>query len=307
MGEGRSVVASSEDLGLLEDMIGAGGLRLVTYEWRPADAGRPRAAVVLAHGYGEHADRHRRPISALVSRGYLVAALDHRAHGRSDGLPRATCSRFDDYTDDYASLVSRTKGRYPDAPLFALGHSMGALIALRYALRCEHELAGLIVAGVALHPIPAVSGPARPLIKALVRQIARVAPGLPVTPPRESRCHPAADELCYAGPTPALMAAELLAAGDDAARRAAALTYPLLVLHGTRDRVTCPEGAVELHERASSRDKTLALFEDLRHPTLTPTRSPALATLLRWLEERCDPHQPASPSEEAEPARSGAA
>ncbi len=73
------------------------------------------------------------------------------------------------------------------------------------------------------------------------------------------------------------------------------------------DRVTYPEGTVQLHERASSRDKTLALFEDLRHPTLTPTRSPALAALLRWLEERCDPHQPVRPSEQATPARSGAA
>jgi alpha-beta hydrolase superfamily lysophospholipase len=113
----------------------AGALRLATYEWHPrgptppgvsvSDA-RPRAVIVLAHGYGEHAGRHAaRPIGELMRNGYLVAALDHRGHGRSDG-PRATCERFDDFTDDYAALVGRTRARYPDAPTTPSGTRWGA-------------------------------------------------------------------------------------------------------------------------------------------------------------------------------------
>lgn len=295
----------------------AGALRLATYEWRPRRGSLPdnanpraypRAVIVLAHGYGEHANRHAaRPIGELVRNRCLVAALDHRGHGRSEG-PRATCERFDDFTDDYAALVRRTRERYPDAPIYALGHSMGGLIALRYALTDEArdaKLAGLIVAGVALHPIPAVPGPLRPPIKALVRQLARVVPNLPVTPPCEDRCRPGADDLCYSGPTPARMASELLAAGDDAIARASALTCPLLVLHGARDRVTGLEGAAKLYERASSPDKTLVLFERLKHQILTPKTSPARIDLLRWLGERCAPQDRRPRSFAAIPISSG--
>lgn len=297
----------------------AGDLRLATYEWHPRSPtppgvpvpdACPRAVIVLAHGYGEHANRHAaRPIGELVSNGYLVAALDHRGHGRSDG-PRATCERFDDFTDDYAAFVRRTRARYPDAPIYALGHSMGGLIALRYALTDEARdydigLAGLIVAGVALHPIPAIPGPLRPLIKNLVRRVARVAPDLPVTPPCEDRCRPGADDLCYSGPTPARMAFELLAAGDDAIARASALTCPLLVLHGARDHVTGLEGAAKLYERVSSPDKTLVVFERLRHQVLTPKTSPARIDLLRWLDERSAPQDRRPRSFAAVPVDSG--
>lgn len=277
---------------LVEDLTAPDGTRLTTYEWRPDtsyDPGRPRALVLYAHGYGEHAGRHVLPITELAAAGYLVCALDHRGHGRSDG-PRATCERFDDFTDDYAALVRRTRSRYPEAPLFALGYSMGSLVALRYALSREgsRALSGLIVAGCALHPIPRVPGWARPAVKSLVRRVAHVAPTLPVTPPCESRCRPGADDLCYSGPTPARMASELLAAGDDAAARAHELAMPLLILHGARDRVTGIEGARKLNETAASHDKTLALFEHLAHPVLTPPDRgvPARARLLRWLDAR---------------------
>ena len=279
---------------LVEDLTGGDGTRLTTYEWRPGEAApraklsvRPRALVVYAHGYGEHAGRHALPIAELVEKGHLVCALDHRGHGRSDG-PRATCRRFDDFTDDFAALVRRARSRYPEAPLFALGYSMGSLVALRYALRSPDTLAGLVLAGVALHPIPRIPGPARPIAKALVRQLSRVAPNLPVTPPCESRCRPGADDLCYSGPTPARRASELLAAGDDAIARASGLACPLLTLHGERDRVTGVEGAILLHETAASADKTLELFEHLAHPVLTPPDrgAPARARLLRWLDSR---------------------
>lgn len=276
---------------LVEKLFGRGGTRLATYEWHahpPYHSGHPRALVVLAHGYGEHANRHARPIGELVAHGYAVTALDHRGHGRSQG-PRATCDRFDDFTDDYAALMRRTRTRHPDAPIYALGYSMGGLIALRYALTEEAhdvQLAGLMVAGVALRPIPSVPGPARPLVKALVRCLARVAPNLPVTPPCEDRCRPTADDLCYSGPTPARLASELLAAGDDAIARAHNLTCPLLVLHGARDRVTGPKGAAKLHELATSPDKTLVLFDHLRHQVLTSVASDARVELVRWLNER---------------------
>ncbi len=43
------------------------------------------------------------------------------------------------------------------------------------------------------------------------------------------------------------------------------ITVPLLILHGTADRLTNPKGSRMLYERAGSADKTLRLYEGLRH------------------------------------------
>jgi acylglycerol lipase len=70
---------------------GARSLRLACAAWLPDD--RPKASIVLVHGYGEHAGRYRHVIEALVARGYGVHALDHRGHGESEGA-RAHVERF---------------------------------------------------------------------------------------------------------------------------------------------------------------------------------------------------------------------
>lgn len=280
-------------------MIGVGDTRLHTYEWGATSgaSASPRAVLVLAHGYSEHAGRYDRLAGELASLGYATIALDHRGHGRSEG-PRATCARFDDFTDDYASLVSWARARYPEVPLYALGHSMGSLVALRYALGDTGGgvLAGLVVSGVALRPAREVLSPLRPPIQRLVGLLARYRPELPIVPPRLSRlCGDpdvvAAfrdDELCYRGFVRARLVDQLLAAAEDAAARLHELRLPLLILHGARDVVTDPRGARQLHECAASTDKTLAVFAGLDHEVLFEKGSPAIPTLAGWLDARPD-------------------
>ena len=45
-------------------------------------------------------------------------------------------------------------------------------------------------------------------------------------------------------------------------------TLPLLIIHGTKDTVTRPEGSKEFYERAGSTDKTLKLYEGYCHDPL---------------------------------------
>ncbi|SIL86011.1 Possible lysophospholipase [Mycobacteroides abscessus subsp. abscessus] len=62
---------------------GADNVRIVYDTWTPE--GTPRAAVVLSHGFGEHARRYDHVAQRFNDAGYLVYALDHRGHGRSGG------------------------------------------------------------------------------------------------------------------------------------------------------------------------------------------------------------------------------
>jgi alpha-beta hydrolase superfamily lysophospholipase len=114
--------------------------------WPNPDA---RRIVILAHGYGEHLGRYDHVADLLVGRGAVVAGPDHVGHGRSGG-DRVVVTDFDLVVDDLHAVVERMKERHPGLPLVLIGHSMGGLIAARYAQRHGDELAGLVLSGPVL-------------------------------------------------------------------------------------------------------------------------------------------------------------
>lgn len=271
-----------------DDLMGRGSVRLRAHEWRP-DA-EPKAVVALAHGYAEHVGRYAHVVAALIGRGYAVVALDHRGHGESGGA-RANVARFDDYVDDFHGLVERARTAHPTLPRFVLGHSMGDLIATRYALRHQADLAGLALSGTALR----FGGEVSPLVKRLGGLLATISPGLPVVPPRAGVLSrdPAVerrfgtDPLCYTGRLKARLGHEMLRAAEDALPRLNALTLPLLVMHGADDTLTDPAGSILLHARARSPDKTLTLWPgDLHEIFNAPDRAAVIAVLAAWLDAR---------------------
>src|SRR3546814_15701449 len=62
--------------------VGGSGASLAVTRWRPP--GDPKAVVLLAHGYAEHAGRYDPVAARLTAAGYAVYAVDHWGHGRSD-------------------------------------------------------------------------------------------------------------------------------------------------------------------------------------------------------------------------------
>lgn len=73
---------------------------------------------------------------------YEVVVLDRRLHGRSGGNPDELPS-IDTYVDDLHALVDALD---LDSPVI-VGHSMGGMVALRYADRHSDEIAGLVTLG----------------------------------------------------------------------------------------------------------------------------------------------------------------
>ncbi len=281
-------------------LVGQRSLRLVYTAWRPdRQAGPPKALVVLVHGIGEHAGRYAHVVEALVERGYAVYAMDHRGHGESEGV-RAEVGRFEYLVEDLRLLVRQAVEAHPGISRFMLGHSMGGLIALQYALRHQADLDGLVLSGVALRIGESVS----PVLRRLAPLIARLAPRLPVThghaggedilsrdPAVLARFR--ADPLCYHGKQRAGTAYELVKAAAEARARLEQLSLPLLVMHGAADRFTHPEGSREVYERACSGDKTLKLWPDCRHEIFNEPEGPeVIAFALDWLDARCGTGEP---------------
>jgi lysophospholipase len=245
---------------------GVGGVRLIGARWLPEAA--PRGVVVIAHGLDEHIGRYLHVVAALVSSGYAVYAHDHRGHGRSGG-ERGVIARFDEYVDDLALLVETARREQSGLPLTLLGHSMGGLIAVRYALQHQAKLAALILSGAAL-----LVGQELPWWKKqMLLVLGRFQPNrtLPVAEENLLSRDPEVDRrfksdpLCNSEPTRLGFARELYLAAADARRRVDSLALPMLIMHGAADRLTSPEGSKLIYDKAVSNDKTLKLWPDDLH------------------------------------------
>jgi acylglycerol lipase len=268
---------------------GRGGLEIYWQSWRPPPPAR--AAVVIAHGAAEHSGRYAPLAARLVGAGFAVYALDHRGHGHSDG-PRSLIDRLDRAVADLGHLVDQATADHDGRAPFLLGHSMGASLALDYALAAPPgRLAGLILSG----PLVALDTP-RPLL-ALSRLLARVAPRLGVygvdaaaisRDPDQVRRYDD-DPLVHRGKLPVRTVAELAGAIATFPRRAPDLALPLLIMQGLADRIVPPAGAKALAGRAGSKDKTLELYPDLYHEIFNeaePERTAVLDDLVAWLQAR---------------------
>lgn len=121
---------------------GKGGERYVR-EWPNEKAGW---IAVLCHGYGEHIGRYDHVADALRHIGAVVVGPDHEGHGRSEG-ERALIDDFEAVVEDLHTVAAKTAQAHPELPMALIGHSMGGMIAARYAQRHGKELAALVLSG----------------------------------------------------------------------------------------------------------------------------------------------------------------
>jgi acylglycerol lipase len=266
---------------------GVGGVELYWQGRLPDDP--PRGLLLICHGMGEHSGRYTTVVDELVPDGWAVYGLDHRGHGRSRG-PRVHVRRYPDYLADFGTFHGLVGARHPQLRPFVLGHSMGGQIALAYALEHQDELAGLVLSA----PPLAAAAVSRP-VRAAYTLVGRVAPRLRravvdlSTISRDAAVVAAyrADALVHQGhPTIALSLAlvdrmALLAA------RAPELRLPLLLQHGTADRICDPAGTRALAAAAGSDDLTVRWYAGFWHEIYhEPERARPLADLREWLDAR---------------------
>ncbi len=107
-----------------------------------------RAVIQINHGMAEYGARYLRFARALASAGYLVCVHDHRGHGetRAEDAPRGvfgTPGGFDKVIADVDHMNGHLRHQHPGVPIVCFGHSMGAIIAIIYAMRHGEQINGL--------------------------------------------------------------------------------------------------------------------------------------------------------------------
>jgi Lysophospholipase len=214
---------------------------LFVREWRPESAGA-KAVVVLAHGIGEHGERYEFAAERMTRANLLVTAFDHYGHGRSEGK-RGHLRSLDAALKDTETVILESASRHPELPVFLYGHSMGGNIALNCAIRRKPPIRGLIVTSpwlrLAFQP-PAWKERAGKMLAPLWPSLS-LSTGLDPadlyrTGGPESRSV-VGDPLCHTRISLRTYT-DLQAAGEWALRHADRLEVPLLLMHGTADRIT---------------------------------------------------------------------
>ncbi len=266
---------------------GRGDVPLFAQAWRPA-AGDVRGVLVIMHGLRDHGDHYAVFAATLCARGYAVYAFDLRGHGRSAGR-RVSVDSFDDYVADLDAYLERVRAAEPGKPLFVYGHSMGGAIVARWAELQElgAQPAGIVLSAPALRiDLPPIAAAGILLAATLTPNAGGLAPdndGFSSDPAVTADMD--RDPLIYQPAGPVGTARQLVDGIELFWAHVDRLRAPLLLLHGTADKLTAPAGSREIYTRARSRDKTLRLYPGLYHDLVhEPKRDQVIADVLVWLD-----------------------
>jgi lysophospholipase len=240
--------------------------------WLPE--GAPRAVLLVAHGFGEHSGRYQNLVDYFQPLDYAIYALDHRGHGKSDGL-RVEVDDYGDYVADLKTFFDLVRKENASGDIFLVGHSMGASIATAYAAQYQDDLAGLILSGGG---IATNTTPPRPAGLELADTLSR--------DPAVVEAY-RNDPLVYHGALPTGRDSAMAQMRERLPELVGMIRLPILVMAGAASPLGDGPRSEALFEAVSSPDKTLKLYPDLLHEIFNEPEWPnVMDDMAAWLEER---------------------
>ena len=253
--------------------------------WLPTR--KAKAILLVVHGVSEHSGRYTNLVNYFVRKNYAVYGFDHRGHGKSNGLG-GYVERFQYYVNDLHTFYNLVRGEHSNPKIFLVGHSMGGLIAIAYAVDHQHELAGLLLSA----PTLKLSSSRSPVLIAVGRVFSMLLPKMGATLPDASAISQdqtvvdtaISDPLAYKGKISVRLGVELIQAMQKVTSQISWIHLPILIMHGTADRLNDPAGSQMLYERVTSKDKTLKFYEGFYHEIFSePGRQQVFADMKAWL------------------------
>ena len=266
---------------------GNDGLSFYIRGWEP-DV-RPKALLALIHGLGEHTGRYLHVGKAMTDAGYALVGFDLRGHGKSGGA-RGHFPSLNAVIQDIRQFFRFLVQRYPDFPHFLYGHSLGGLLSLSYAIQYKDGLNGVMVTDVALRSsLQEQKGKI-----AMVNLLGSLLPTMTVpsgldagTISRDSDVvQKYINDPLVHDKTSLGLGKSALNAIDMCFSRAGQFSHPLLIMHGTADKLTYPSGSEDFARLASEKnnDVTLKLWDGLYHEIHNePEKAEVFKMMIEWV------------------------
>ncbi|MCX6054812.1 MAG: lysophospholipase [Chloroflexi bacterium] len=262
-------------------------IKIFGQEWKPD--GKPKAAIALVHGLGEHSGRYNTVAETLVSKGYSLTAFDLRGHGRSEGV-RGHAPSYDALMSDITQNINLTKEHFPGSAVFLYGHSLGGNLTLFYCLTQKPAIQGAIVTSPGLGtaaPVPAVKLalgkllynllPAAQMDNGLDRSGLSRDPEVEKNYSKDPLVHPKIS---------AHLALDLINNGRYIIDHAGEFPLPLLLLQGTSDKLVSPTLTKTFANAAPPSKITFKEWQGYYHELHNePEKQKVLKFITDWLDQ----------------------
>ena len=266
--------------------ISKNGQKIFYRNWKPSIA--PKAIMVLVHGLNSHSGYYQSFAEQLSNNGFIVYAIDLVGRGNSEG-ERYYISDYQAVVEDIDQLVNIAQKENSSLSVFLLGHSAGGVFASVYAVKYQHKLQGLISESFAFQV------PAPDFALATLKFLANFIPHARVVQlknedfSRDKEVVSAmnSDPLLAKEKQPTKTMQQLVLAAAFLKKEMNNIALPLLIIHGTTDKATRPEGSKYFYDNASSKDKTFKLYEGHYHDLLNDLdKETVIKDILEWLAKR---------------------
>jgi len=274
----------------LEHFVNADGLHLRCQHW-PVEQEPPRFLTHLMHGFGSHSGRFEEAASKLNSIGGHVFSHDQVGHGESEG-ERANVTDFNIYVRDSLQFIKATSDKFPGVPVFVMGQSMGAALALVVADENPTVVNGVILLAGMLGPDPRVT----PMKKALLQMASYFLPRLTIVTMTDDNCSTLKEENESAENDPlkisvikTRMLVQLTSLAQKALSLHATFEVPFIAMHGTADTTCDPALSKSLYDNSPATDKTFKLYQQCKHDLIHEAladRTKCYQDIFTWIEAR---------------------
>ncbi len=266
---------------------GINGTKIYYQTWTPEE---PKGLVIVIHGYGEHSGRYLNVVDTLVPEGYTLWALDHRGHGKSEGL-RCHVNRFTDFLEDVEIFEKIARGAHPKLPVHVVGHSMGSLIANHYvASRQTQNYKSLTLSGTGAAPGPAINA----VLMFVSKILSAIAPKLSLASGLDPNFISYDEKVVEAyvndplveNKLTARLGNEMMACLPKMILAAAKLQIPTMMQIGSEDEAFHPDSWDGLFKAIAVEDKAFKKYDGYRHEVYNEVKKEVpLGDLKEWLNK----------------------
>ncbi|KAH9922585.1 lysophospholipase [Amylocystis lapponica] len=259
---------------------GSGDHQFYTRTYIGSDA--PHGIILFVHGFGEHISRHEYTHHAWAARGFKVFAYDQRGFGRTalDTEHRSKEAAYGktshhDLLQDLEFWVRRLHAEHTELPLFLYGHSMGGGLVLIFVTRQTGPPAPdtiqMVSGVVSCSPLLLQTKPVPRIVRTVGGAVAAHLPyfTIPAPVPYEDLTHDQAAREATAKDKLHGRKGSLRGLSDMFNFGEQLLwtdwknwpkSMPVLLLHGTDDKVTSYKATEEFFTNVDAEDKKLILF-----------------------------------------------
>lgn len=262
-------------------------LKIFAQGWSPPQT---KAVVCHIHGFNEHSTRYAHVAERLCQAGYAFLTYDQFGHGKTEGK-RGHAPSYEALLNSIKIILDEARTRFPGVPVFLYGHSMGGAEVVNYLLRRNDTVKGAIVTSplfrLAFEP-PAIKVFLAWIMKSIFPKFTEKAnlDSDAISRDKDEVRRYDADPFNHNRITAGLFFG-MRSAGKWDLEHASELKTPLLLMHGTADRLTSFEASTEFAGKAPEHLITFKSWEGFYHELHNepePDRTEVINYMIRWLD-----------------------